>query len=61
MFCENTWVVKIEPWTLGSDVKTTAWVTCPTVEAFVPEVIGVGVGSVLNTVVTFAVHPVLSL
>ena len=47
--------------TLGSQVKAASRVGGPALVSRVPEVIGVGVGRVLNTVVALSVKPVLGL
>ena len=46
---------------LGSQVQTASRVGGPAVVSLVPEVIRVGVGGVLNSVVTLSVEPVLGL
>ena len=61
MFADNARVFKVQPWALRSEIQATARVTCPAVEALVPKVVWVGVGGVLNAVVTFAVEPILAL
>ena len=58
---KNARVVQVQPWALRSDVETTVGVSCPAVETLVPLVVGVLIGSVLNTVVALSVEPVLRL
>ena len=61
VFGNNAWVFKIQPRAFGSEIHAAAGVACPAVEALIPKVVWVGVGGVLNTVITFAVEPVLAL
>ena len=58
MLGNNAWVFKIQPWAFGSKIHSAAGITGPAVEALVPEVVWIGVGGVLHTVVSFAVEPV---
>ena len=58
MLGNNAWVFKIQPRAFGSKIHSAAGITGPAVEALVPEVVWIGVGRVLHTVVAFAVEPV---
>ena len=58
MLGNNARVFKIQPRAFGSQIHSAAGITGPAVEALVPEVVWIGVGRVLHTVVAFAVEPV---
>ena len=51
-----SWVFKIKPWSLGSDIQAAQWVRSPAVVASVPKVVGVLVSHMLPNVVAFSVH-----
>lgn len=57
----DAWILKVEPRALGGEIHAAAGVTCPAVKALVPEVVGIGVRSVLNSVVALSIEPILAL
>ena len=61
VFGNNARVFKVQPRALRGEIQAAAWVACPAVEALIPKVVWIGIGGVLNAVVTFAVEPILPL
>ena len=61
VFSDDAWVFKIQPRALRGEIQATARIACPAVETFIPKVVWVGIGGVLNAVVTLAVEPILAL
>ena len=58
---DNGWVDQVLHGALGSNVHTALRIRSPAIESSVEVVVRVSVGSVLHTVVSFSVEPVLSL